>query len=143
MNIAEILSIYDEFLKSFTPLLEVGDEESHQKALDAIGQLLEFSSRDDELNPYSALICLLANAIDKYESLDSDLNHFINKSEAIPAGIAMLVTLIDQHGLSSSDLPEIGDCSIVSQVLSGEKSLSRSAIDGIALRFGIPYGRFF
>jgi HTH-type transcriptional regulator/antitoxin HigA len=71
------------------------------------------------------------------------LNSFIERLKAIPADIAMLVTLMDQNDLSDSDLPEIGNRSMVSQVLKGEKPLSRSAIDGLALRFGISGGRFF
>jgi HTH-type transcriptional regulator/antitoxin HigA len=142
MTISEILSIYDEFLKSFTPLLKVEDENSHKKALAAVNQLWELTS-DDELDPYGALLLLLADAIDKYESLDPGLNSFIEKSKAMPADIAMLSILIDQHELSDSDLPEIGDSSIVVQVLNGESILSRSAIDGLALRFGISGGRFF
>jgi HTH-type transcriptional regulator/antitoxin HigA len=142
MTISEILSIYDEFLKSFTPLLKVEDENSHKKALAAVNQLWELT-RDDELDPYGALLLLLADAIDKYESLDPGLNSFIEKSKAMPADIAMLSILIDQHELSDSDLPEIGDSSIVVQVLNGESILSRSAIDGLALRFGISGGRFF
>lgn len=55
----------------------------------------------------------------------------------------MLVTLMDQHGLSDTDLPEIGSISIVSQILNGEIILSRSAIDGLALRFWTSGGRFF
>jgi HTH-type transcriptional regulator/antitoxin HigA len=142
MTISEILSIYDEFLKSFTPLLKVEDENSHKKALAAVNQLWELT-RDDELDPYGALLLLLADAIDKYESLDLGLNSFIEKSKAMPADIVMLSILIDQHELSDSDLPEIGDSSIVVQVLNGESILSRSAIDGLALRFGISGGRFF
>jgi HTH-type transcriptional regulator/antitoxin HigA len=142
MTISEILAIYDEFLKSFTPLLKVEDENSHKKALAAVNQLWELTS-DNELDPYGALLLLLADAIDKYESLDPSLNSFIEKSKAMPADIAMLSILIDQHELSDSDLPEIGDSSIVVQVLNGESILSRSAIDGLALRFGISGGRFF
>jgi HTH-type transcriptional regulator/antitoxin HigA len=142
MTISATLAIYDEFLKSFTPLLKVEDEYSHQKALAAVDYLWNLAS-DDELDPYGGLLLLLANAIERYESLDPDLNNFIERSKAIPADIAMLVTLMDQNDLSDSDLPEIGNRSMVSQVLKGEKPLSRSAIDGLALRFGISGGRFF
>jgi HTH-type transcriptional regulator/antitoxin HigA len=142
MTISATLAIYDEFLKSFTPLLKVEDEYSHKKALAAVDYLLDLAS-DDELDPYGSLLLLLANAIERYESLDPDLNSFIERSKAIPADIAMLVTLMNQNGLSDSDLPEIGSRSMVSQVLKGEKPLSRSAIDNLALRFRISGGRFF
>ena len=81
MTVSEILSIYDEFLKSFTPLLKVEDEQSYQKALSAIDQLFEVAS-DTELDPYSLLITLLANAIERYELLDPELNEFIGLSNA-------------------------------------------------------------
>jgi HTH-type transcriptional regulator/antitoxin HigA len=142
MTISEILSIYDEFLKSFTSLLKVEDENSHKKALAAVDQLWKLTS-DDESDPYDALLLLLADDIDKYESLDPGLNSFIEKSKVMPTGIAMLSILIDQRKLSDSDLPEIGDSSIVVQVLNGDSILSRSTIDGLALRFGISGGRFF
>ena len=81
MTVSEIISIYDEFLKSFTPLLKVEDEQSYQEALSAIDQLFEVAS-DTELDPYSLLITLLANAIEKYELLDPELNEFIGLSNA-------------------------------------------------------------
>jgi HTH-type transcriptional regulator/antitoxin HigA len=142
MTIAATLAIYDEFLKSFTPLLKVEDQKSHQKALAAVDKLWDLAS-DDELDPYGSLLLLLANAIERYESLDPDLNSFNERSKAIPADIAMLTTLMNQNGLSERDLPEIGSSSMVSQILKGEKLLSRSAIDALALRFGISGGRFF
>lgn len=33
MTISETLSIYEEFLKSFVPLLKIKDDEGHRKAL--------------------------------------------------------------------------------------------------------------
>ena len=85
----------------------------------------------------------MVNAIERYESLDPDLNSFIDRSKAMPADIALLTTLMNQNGLSENDLPEIGSRSMVSQILKGEKVLSRSEIDALALRFGISGGRFF
>jgi HTH-type transcriptional regulator/antitoxin HigA len=142
MTISEILPIYDDFLKFFTPLLKIESKEGYKQTLAAVDQLWKLSS-DDELDPYGALLILLAKAIEKYEALDPDWNTIIEDSAAMPADIAMLSTLMGQYGLSNSDFPEIGDSSMVSQVLSGEKLLSRSAIDGLALRFGISGGRFF
>lgn len=98
---------------------------------------------DDELDPYGSLIHLLANAIEKYELLDPDLNSFMTRSKAIPADIAMLNILMDQNNLSNKDFPEIGSSSMVASVLKGEVLLSRAAIDGLALRFGISGGSFF
>lgn len=142
MTIAAALAIYDEFLKSFTPLLKVEDQKSYNKALTHVEQLMELSIGNDN-GAYCPLIGALANAIERYESLDPDLNSFIERSKAVPADIAMLTTLMNQNGLSDSDFPEIGNRSMVSQILKGETLLSRSAIDALALRFGISSGRFF
>lgn len=79
MTISETLSIYEEFLKSFVPLLKIEDEEGHRKALTAV-DLLWDRSIDDELDPYAPLLVLLADAIEKYELLDPELNNFIERS---------------------------------------------------------------
>jgi|TARA_B110000196_G_C20612766_1_gene415973 phytoene/squalene synthetase len=79
MTISETLSIYEEFLKSFVPLLRIEDEEGHRKALTAVDLLWNRSS-DEELDPYAPLLVLLADAIEKYELLDPELNNFIERS---------------------------------------------------------------
>jgi hypothetical protein len=81
MTISETLSIYEEFLKSFVPLLKIEDEEGHRKALTAV-DLLWDRSIDDELDPYAPLLVLLADAIEKYELLDPELNNFIERSNS-------------------------------------------------------------
>jgi len=83
MTISETLSIYEDFLKSFVPLLKIEDEKGHRKALIAVDLLWERSS-DDELDPYAPLLVLLADAIEKYELLDPELNNFIERSNAPP-----------------------------------------------------------
>ena len=60
-----------------------------------------------------------------------------------PADLAVLRLLMDQHGLGTADLPEIGSKSMVSRVLSGERSLSKKHIQALSKRFGINPGLFF
>lgn len=45
-------------------------------------------------------------------------------AQAMPGGIAVIRTLMDQYGLTLSDLPEIGSKSMVSRVLSGKRKLT-------------------
>ena len=87
------------FLKSFTPSLKVEEQNSHQEALTAVDHLWGLAS-EDELDHYGSLLLLLANIIERYESLDPDLNNFIERSKAISADIAMLTALMNQNGLS-------------------------------------------
>ena len=60
-----------------------------------------------------------------------------------PPDLAMLRLLMDQLGLGTADVPEIGSKSMVSRVLSGERSLSKKHIKALSQRFGIDPGMFF
>lgn len=65
------------------------------------------------------------------------------EAEEIPADIALLRILMRQHKLTGSDLPEIGGKAMVSKVLRGKRTLSRSAIEKLAERFGLRPSMFF
>lgn len=55
----------------------------------------------------------------------------------------MLRLLIDQHGLTQSDFQqEIDGKSLVSQILSGKRSLTLGHIRALSKRFGIPAAMF-
>ncbi|MCF6775057.1 helix-turn-helix domain-containing protein [Thiotrichales bacterium 19X7-9] len=51
--------------------------------------------------------------------------------------------LIQEHGLTQSDLPEIGSQSLVSKILNGERELTRTHIDHLCKRFNISPITFF
>ncbi len=64
-------------------------------------------------------------------------------AQAMPGGIAVIRTLMDQYGLTLSDLPEIGSKSMVSRVLSGEEEiLTLEHAKKLATRFGISPALF-
>ena len=86
---------------------------------------------------------MLSHAIEKYESRDDELMAFVAEAEAIPADIALLRTLMRQHKLTGSDLPEIGDKTMVSKVLNGRRSLTRAAIERLCARFSLRPSMFF
>ncbi len=50
---------------------------------------------------------------------------------------------MDQHGLGTIDLPEIGSKSMVSRVLSGERNLNKKHVQALSKRFGVNPGLFF
>ena len=84
----------------------------------------------------------MSQAIETWESRDDDLSVFLNEAESTPADIALLRTLMQQHHLTGSDLPEIGDKTMVSKVLNGKRTLQRPAIEKLARRFGIQPAMF-
>jgi HTH-type transcriptional regulator/antitoxin HigA len=69
-----------------------------------------------------------------------DLEHF-DVPDAKPQ--ELLSFLMEQHGLKQSDLPEVGNQSVVSQILSGARELNVRQINSLAKRFKVPAGVFF
>ena len=54
-----------------------------------------------------------------------------------------LKALMMNHNLTGSDLPEVGDKTMVSKVLNEKRPLTRPAIERLAKRFGIRPAMFF
>jgi len=55
----------------------------------------------------------------------------------------LLSFLMEEHGLKQSDLPGLGNQSVVSQILSGTRDLNIRQINSLAKRFKVPAGVFF
>ena len=61
-----------------------------------------------------------------------------------PADIAVLLLLMDQHNLTGTDFPEIGDKSLVSRILNGKgRNLTKTHITKLSERFSINPALFF
>ena len=58
------------------------------------------------------------------------------------SGAEVLQLLIEEHGLTQSDLPEVGSQGIVSEVLRGKRELNVRQIRGLAKRFHVSPGVF-
>jgi HTH-type transcriptional regulator/antitoxin HigA len=56
---------------------------------------------------------------------------------------ALLAFLMEEHQLKQSDLPEVGNQSVISQILSGARRLNVRQINALAKRFKVPAGVFF
>ncbi|EHM3440609.1 helix-turn-helix domain-containing protein [Salmonella enterica subsp. enterica] len=112
----------------------LGGSASEKDYHDALA-LVDYLIENDDENP---LIDFLANKIAEYEDNSEQFAGF-NKSVAeMPVGVALLRTLIDQYKLSYSDLKEeIGSKSLVSQILSGQRSLTITHIKALSARFGV------
>ncbi|MBN0989842.1 helix-turn-helix domain-containing protein [Amphritea pacifica] len=137
-----IVDAYQAFMSTAQPFINIGSDEQYETALETLEQVIETATDtpDDLMNP---LIDMLSNAIERYEAEDEELAAFIEEAEAIPNDIALLRTLMSQHHLTGSHLPEIGDKTMVSKVLNGKRVLSRQAIEKLSARFGIRPGMFF
>lgn len=137
-----IVDAYQAFMATAQPLINIETDEQYEATLETLEQILESASDtlDDPMNP---LIDMLSHAIERYESQDEELMAFIGEAETLPADIALLRTLMSQHHLTGSDLPEIGDKTMVSKVLNGKRILSRQAIEKLSERFELKPAMFF
>ena len=130
------------FAKAAAPYFHITDEKRYEEALELVESLLE-EAEDAPDDPLNVIIEMLSHAIEGYENKDEELAAFHKRVMDQPADLAMLRLLMEQHGLGTADLPEIGSKSMVSRVLSGKRSLSKKHIQALAERFGVDPGLFF
>lgn len=118
----------------------LGDNASEKDYREALA-LLDYLIENDDENP---LIDFLASKIADYEDNSERFAEFNKAVAEMPVGVALLRTLIDQHKLSYADLKEeIGSKSLVSQILSGQRSLTIAHIKALSARFGVKPEWFF
>ena len=129
--IADILQA-GEKLTAVAPFLAgIQNEEQYTQALELVDHLL----LNDPENPLLDLVCA------KITAWEESAPEFV-EFNAMAGGIAVIRTLMDQYGLTLSDLPEIGSKSMVSRVLSGKRKLTLEHAKKLATRFGISPALF-
>ncbi|HCL5291988.1 TPA: helix-turn-helix domain-containing protein [Salmonella enterica] len=119
------------------PLLgDSPSEKDYNNALELVEELLIE-------NPSSPLLDIVCARITEYERQQPDIQALRDEMAAIPAGLAVLRTLMDQYNLTISDFAdEIGSKSMVSRVLKGERQLNVNHIKKLSDRFNISPGAF-
>lgn len=146
MNTATAIKLETSFLSFFETAhraIEIKTEEDYKFSIDLIEHLMT-KAEDRDGEPLLRMIDMVANAIDKYERNLESMSSFIQEVENLDPGVSTLKVLIDQHKLSYSDLKEeIGSKSLVSQILSGSKKLTRTHIANLTKRFSISPELFF
>jgi HTH-type transcriptional regulator/antitoxin HigA len=83
---------------------------------------------------YENLFLMLADLLEA-----QDKRHY-PIPDATPAQVVHF--LMQQHGLTQSQLPEIGNQSVMSQVLAGKRQLNVRQIARLCKRFGVGAGLF-
>lgn len=110
----------------------------HQQALALMDELIE--QYDENL----IIIEALSNAITRYEDVSVRFEAFNNRQDDLDPAVATLKVIMEQHNLNTTDFEnEIGKKSMVSQVLTGKKNLTREHITNLAHRFGVSPVLFF
>jgi len=131
MIVADALKATHALIAAVPLLGEHPTEKDYQDALELVEQLLTD-------NPDSPLVDIVCAKISAYENNQPEIIALREEMAAMPTGLAVLRTLMDQHQLTTSDFQEeIGSKSMVSRVLNGERQLNLNHIKKLAKRFGV------
>jgi len=104
------------------------NEKDYNKLVNLLNSLID-EVGNKENHPLASLMETLGSLIETYES------QYINEIEGNT--IDVLNTLMEEHGLKQSDLPEIGSQGVVSEILSGKRQLNIRQIKILSKRFKV------
>lgn len=110
----------------------------YQKALALMDELTDGQA----LTPVeSSLLDILCDTVELYESRAPQLSAFNARVGGL-SEVDLIKALMLQNKLTGADLPEIGDKSVVSRILNGERKLTVEMVARLAARFHIDPGAF-
>ncbi|KPQ29356.1 MAG: putative transcription regulator containing HTH domain [Marinobacter excellens HL-55] len=114
-------------------------QDDYEQALELMDQLV------DDYDANRLLIEILAVSIERWEDQSAEFSDFNATVAETDRRIAVLKTLMAQHGLGVADLPELGSKGNVSKILNGAegKKLTRKHMEALGKRFGVPPVLFF
>ena len=110
------------------PVLTVRTEADYDSAVARLNDLLD-AVGDDMGHPLYGLLDTLGTLIRAYEDEHVTLPN--------ATGIEALQYLMEEHGLTQSDLPEVGSQGVVSEPLRGKRRLNIRQIQALAERFHV------
>lgn len=130
--VAKITSHYTA-LSSLVPLRTIRNQAQYKQAVTVLNGLLDAGAANED-HPLAELVNTLGLLIGDYDN-----EHFAPEPVS---PIAVLRMLMEQHGLSQSDLVEVGTQGVVSEILNGKRELNVRQIKALAERFNVPPGVF-
>jgi HTH-type transcriptional regulator/antitoxin HigA len=137
LDLAKVARSFKEF-RAAAGVGAIRNEADYDRALALIGAILDETRgkpvREDPTYPLSDLLDLLSAAVHEYEA-----DH-----HAIPASSPreVLRFLMNQHGLTQSDLPEVGSQSVISEILAGRRMFNTRQIAALVERFHVGADAF-
>jgi HTH-type transcriptional regulator/antitoxin HigA len=110
------------------PLLTIRNEREYDRAVKLLNDLLDEIGAN-ERHPLYSFMDTLGTLIEAYE----EEHHPV----PVSGGAEMLRYFMEEHGLSQSQLPEIGSQGVVSEVLNGKRELNIRQVRALAKRFHV------
>jgi len=132
LNIREITAHY-RALDAKVPLRPIRSRKDYARAVSAMNALLDAGAAD-ESHPLAGLAATLGELIGEYDTRQFPVPDL--------PGREVLRFLMQQHGLTQSDLPEIGSQGVVSEILGGKRELNARQVRALAQRFGVGADAF-
>ncbi len=111
----------------------IRDEAHYDQAIQTLDQLLEIVA-DDETHPLYALLETLSTLVHTYEEEHYPMGN--------ASGAEVLKFLMAEHQLAPNDLSELGDETIVSEILAEQRELNVEQIRALAKRFAVSPATF-
>jgi HTH-type transcriptional regulator/antitoxin HigA len=118
---------------NIAPLLTIRNEREYNAAVKRLNELLD-EIGDHEKHPLYSLLDTLGTLVHTYEE-----EHY-----SIPdvTGAEALQFLMDEHGLTQSDLPEVGSQGVISEILNGKRELNVRQVRLLAKKFKVSTAVF-
>ena len=135
MDPATVADLSQHFaaINRIVPLRPIRNGAAYDKAVQALNALLDAGAMNED-HPLADLAATLGELIGDYD----DLHH---PAHAV-APADMLRFLMEQHGLTQSELPELGSQGVVSELLAGKRELNLRQMRAMAQRFGVRIDAF-
>lgn len=114
--------------------LSMKTEQDYKRATALLDQLLD-TVGENKRHPLFGFLEVLGTLVESYES-----DHVEIKGAT---GREVLAFLMEEHGLTQSDLPDIGSQGVVSEILHGRRELNTRQIKTLSKRFGVSPAAFF
>ncbi len=103
-------------------------KEDYQGLVETLDNLIDVVG-DDEKHELAPMMETIGKLIENYE----EQNYKMNKSSPVE----VLKYLMQEHSLKQSDLKEIGSQGVVSEILTGKRTLNLEQIKKISDRFNV------
>jgi HTH-type transcriptional regulator/antitoxin HigA len=113
---------------AISPLLSMRNEHEYDLAVDRLNYLLDEVGADEQ-HPLYTLLDTLGTLVHAYEEQHHPMPDC--------SGVDVLRFLMDEHGLTQSDLSEVGSQGVVSDILRGKRVLNVRQIRALAKRFQV------
>ena len=115
-------------------VLSVPHTEAEYLRISGLLDLVVEEVGEHDSHPLASLMETLGTLVDAYER-----EHVVE----LPASpVAVLRFLMDEHGLTQSDLPELGSQGVVSEILRGRRQINVRQVRALSARFGVSPAAF-